>query len=586
MMAAETFKFIYANQGATKLLGYSQEEFRQMTLPQIEKPRENDKSSYSQPGACNPSSTLESVYRHKNGMLIPVEVSLQCVPIEGQQNRFVAIVRDITERKQAQAQLQQALQAAEMASYAKSAFIANMSHELRTPLNAILGYTQLFRRDNTLSTEQQEGIDIIHRNGEYLLTLITDILDISKVEAGRLELYPTDFSLEHFLNGIIDMFRIRAEQKSIDFKYQQLSDLPSVIHADEKRLRQILLNLLSNAIKFTQLGSVILKVGVIEPDTLSNYQEENQSPMTKIIFEVKDTGIGIAPDHLEKIFLPFEQVGSSNEKAAGTGLGLSITKKLVEIMGGQIHVESVLGKGCTFWVELNLPKASEETLPVTAEKPVIIGFEGPPRKILVVDDDRVSRSVSIHFLKPLGFELKEASNGQEAIEIVRQWLPDFILMDMLMPEVDGFEATRQIKQMLNSKKIVIVAVSASVLEPERRKSLQVGSNDFITKPVNIEELLECLRVQLNLTWRYRENDMATTDEQVASNPIKALNAEQSDHLIHLTRRGDIDAIIEYMEQLEQMDDQLVPYAQKIKQLADQLAIKQIRMIAQNGLEEQ
>jgi PAS domain S-box-containing protein len=604
MTDAQTNKFIYANQGATKLLGYTQQELLQMTSPDVDVEFSTERDGPLIEALLSNSilsKTLESVYRHKQGTLIPVEVFIQCIRLTDKLTHFVVIVRNITERKQAQAKLQQALNAAEIANHAKSAFLANMSHELRTPLNAILGYTQFFHRDKNLSAEQQEGIDIIHRNGEYLLTLISDILDISKIEAGKLEFDPTDFSLDDFLNGIIDLFRMRAENHKIEFKYEQLSHLPRVIHADEKRLRQILINLLSNAVKFTKQGRVTLKVGALGDNELVMGNRELETapgdtignqlpianeplPMTKIRFQVEDTGIGIAPSGLEKIFLPFEQVGDSNYKAAGTGLGLSITKKLVELMGGKIHVESVLGQGCTFWVELNL-QVSEAALPVQAEKPLIIGFDGPPRKILVVDDNAENRLVLINLLKPLGFELKEADSGQESLEKAREWRPDLILMDLMMPRIDGFEATRRIKQIPALQTVVIIAVSASAFKQYQQKSSEAGCDDFITKPVSAEALLECLRVRLNLIWIY--DNKATPNESTAPKstaPVKGPNAEQAAILYNLTMRGDIDGIINYMKQLEYKDRQLAPFAQQIYQLTDLLAIKQIRNTAKHYMD--
>jgi signal transduction histidine kinase len=235
-----------------------------------------------------------------------------------------------------------------------------MSHELRTPLNAILGYTQNLKRQQILSTSHQKGIDIIHHNGEYLLTLINDILDLSKVEAGKLDVYPSDFHFGDFLKGITDLFRIRAEQNKISFNFNQLTNLPRVIHADEKRLRQILLNLLSNAIKFTKQGNVTLNVSLFKRkwEIFREYEESEKgqpipnSQLETIHFQVKDTGVGIAPDLLSKIFLPFEQFGDSHAKVAGTGLGLAISKKWVEMMGGKIYAESVLGQGSAFCVVL------------------------------------------------------------------------------------------------------------------------------------------------------------------------------------------------------------------------------------------
>lgn len=493
----------------------------------------------------------------------------------GKPHRFVGTMQDISEYQQTQIQLQQALQAAEVANQAKTIFLANISHELRTPLNAILGFTQIFQKDNTLTEEQQEGIEIIHHNGEYLLTLITDILDISRLEAGKLELSPTDLELSRFLQYLIHLFSIRAKQKGISFEYQELSHLPSQIRADEKRLRQILINLLSNAVKFTQQGSVAFNVSVIE-------ESDNHA---KIRFQVEDTGTGIAPDELNKIFLPFQQIGDINAKAKGTGLGLSIAKKLAELMGGEIHVESVPGQGTNFWLELELLVLSYEALPV-AEESAIIGFEGRPRKILVIDDNQENCLVLNNLLKPLGFDIMEAYSGHDGIKTTQEWQPDLILMDLVMPEMDGFETTRRLKQIPSLKTVDIIAVSANAFESHKQKSFEAGCSDFIEKPVNAEILLYRLKTHLNLTYVY--NSQATDDEQLQNDKelIKGPSSEQANQLYNLTLSGDVSGIINYVTQLEQADNQLVPFVQQIKPLAEQFSIKKIRNIAQDYIDNQ
>ncbi|RKZ78409.1 MAG: hybrid sensor histidine kinase/response regulator, partial [Candidatus Parabeggiatoa sp. nov. 1] len=341
-------------------------------------------------------------------------------------------------------QLKQACQAAEAANRAKSTFLANMSHELRTPLNGILGYTQIFQLDNSLNKEQQQGINVIHHCGEHLLIMISDILELAKIEAGRMELYPNDFSLTFLLKSSADLFQMRAQQKGIAFNYQQTSHFPQFVHADDKRLRQIIINLLSNAIKFTKQGGVTFKV---------DYFDE------KIRLQVEDTGVGIAPDDMTHIFKPFLQVGDPKYKAEGTGLGLAITKQLVEMMGGKLQVESTLGQGCTFWTVLDLPTASAVPLKTT-EEAIIIGFEQSPQKILVVDDKWENRTVLVKLLKPLGFEIIEAENGQQAIDKALINHPEAILMDIIMPTMDGLEATNKLRKIPEFFNTIIIALSA------------------------------------------------------------------------------------------------------------------------------
>jgi len=496
------------------------------------------------------------------------------MPLQDEKGHVFAVLgfsRDITERTKIEKALlltkesaEQDKIGAENANKAKSTFLANMSHELRTPLNGILGYAQILGRDKTLTEKQQEGVGIIQRSGEYLLTLINDILDLSKIEAGKIELYPIDFNFNHFIQGIIELFQMRSQQKGIAFNYEPLSHLPLGVRGDDKRLRQILINLLGNAIKFTEKGGVTLKI---------SYDGKNMR------FQIEDTGVGIALEEIEKIFLPFQQVGDPNSQAEGTGLGLSITKRLVEMMGGELHVESALGHGSTFWFALNLQEVSNLIKVKKMEQQVVIGYEGASLKILVVDDKWENRSVLVNLLKPLGFETVEAKHGKEYLDHAKQSCPDLILTDLVMPVMDGFEATRQLRKMPVCQEVPVIAASASVFDSDQKASLEAGCDDFINKPIHFEELLEKLKIHLGLTWVY-EQDVSknlshqTTTENQSENLGSDENAEfvgpsteQAAILFDLAMMGDIGGILEEIDQFEQSDKKLLPFCRKIHELA-------------------
>ncbi|HEY9845850.1 MAG TPA: ATP-binding protein, partial [Candidatus Caenarcaniphilales bacterium] len=362
---------------------------------------------------------------------------------------------------------------------AKSQFLANMSHELRTPLNGILGYAQILKKVKTLTSSQKNGVSIIHQCGEHLLNLINDVLDISKIEARKMELHPRNFHFPEFLEGLAEICRIRAEQKGIELIYETLTPLPIAIQADDKRLRQVLLNLLGNAVKFTERGRVTFKVG---------YHEE------KFRFQVEDTGDGIAPEQLEEIFLPFMQVGDRAHETEGTGLGLPISRQLVQLMGSELKVRSNLGNGSIFWFDLNLSETSQWDDTADFLEQQVVGFQGEKRKVLVVDDKWANRSILVNLLEPLGFEVVEAINGLDGLNKAREFQPNVILMDLVMPGMDGFEATRRIRMLPELAGVRVIAISASVFDFDQQQSREVGCDDFLPKPVREADLLDKLGV--------------------------------------------------------------------------------------------
>ncbi|MEG3875994.1 PAS domain S-box protein [Microcoleus sp. herbarium7] len=530
-----------------------------------------------------------------------------------QSTLFQQAQTEIADRKQAEAALQLAKEAAESASRAKSDFLANMSHELRTPLNGILGYIQLLKTDKNLTAEQMESLNSVHQCGNHLLTLINDVLDLAKIEASKMELSPANLHFPSFVKSIVDLFQMRSHQKGIAFNYEQVSALPDWVWADEKRLRQVLINLLSNAVKFTQNGGVTFKVGY----GAENYPQkscENSSltgevaaqtinltanldaaqgtktaraPTAKIRFQIEDTGIGISQNKLEEIFLPFHQVGDRNNFVEGTGLGLSISQKLVKMMGSQIRVQSTSNQGSIFWLDLDLPAvAQSEEIPSAPEKRRLVGFSGCGRKVLIVDDHEVNRAILHRMLSRLGFEIVQATDGEDCLHKAREFLPDLILMDLLMPVMDGWEATRRLRQLPELKDAVILALSASVYETTRQESILAGCDNFLTKPIQTNELLELLRLHLRLEWVYEEGSetkkrkaltpKVSSEVAAAESTMVSPGSESVLTLLRLAAMGDIEAILEETAKLEHSDLTLGPFVHHLRQLAKGFQLKQIR----------
>ncbi|MFN6529267.1 ATP-binding protein [Nostoc sp. ChiSLP03a] len=486
-----------------------------------------------------------------------------------------ALSTEIVERKRIEKELRLAEEVAQNSSQAKSEFLANMSHELRTPLNGILGYTQILQRTESLSEKGRKGVSIIYQCGSHLLTLINDVLDLSKIEARKLELYSVDFYLPAFIDSVTEISRIRAEQKVIAFHIQLDPDLPTGIHTDEKRLRQVLINLLSNAIKFTNEGSVTFKVKVINQQLNTNGKTNY-----KIRFEVIDTGAGIIAEQAQKIFQPFEQVGNQKRQSEGTGLGLAISQNIVLLMGGQIQVQSEFGKGSTFWFEAEFPESKDwAKVSRVVEQGTIIGYQGQNRTILIADDKWENRSVIINLLEPVGFTVVEASQGQEGWEKALAHKPDLIITDLVMPILSGFELIDRLRQYEQFKEIAVIASSASVFAADQYKSIDVGANAFLPKPVEAETLLEMLRQFLQLEWIFdvKVDEIKKIDPDDLDRPNEMIYPakEVLQDLLELTQDGDIQQVLELAEELSKSDEHLSIFVQKIVQLASNFQLKRL-----------
>jgi PAS domain S-box-containing protein len=480
----------------------------------------------------------------------------------------VGFVRDISARKEAEASREAALAEAQRLARVRSEFLAQMSHELRTPLNGILGYAQILLRDKTLREDEIAGLNVIQQSGEHLLTLINDILDFAKIEAGKLELYETDIPFIKFLRIIAEMVEVRADQKDLDFQCDMAPDLPIWVQVDEKRLRQVLLNLLSNAVKFTDHGVVRLSVG--------------RTMAGRIRFEVRDTGIGIGTEQLARLFRPFEQAGDVERRVGGTGLGLAISQQFVQLMGGHIHVESRLGEGSTFWFELDMPEIASS--PKIVVRPDVAGYEGPRRKILVVDDVAENRAVAIDMLRPLGFEMSEAVDGNDGLEKAVSLRPDLILMDLIMPGMNGLELTRRLRALPIANDVPIIAISASASSADQQHSLAAGANTFLSKPVNYDSLLEQIAEMLSLNWVYGAPRAPATSENKEAEQNVELPEDQIDALYQLARLGNMQDILQWATRLEALDERYHPFANHLRMLANGYQSKALLSLVKRHME--
>ena len=455
-----------------------------------------------------------------------------------------AAARDITERKRYEQSLQQA-------NRAKSVFLANMSHEIRTPMNAILGFSQLMLRDQDLTARQCQYLGTINRSGEHLLALINDILEMSKIEAGRTTLNLSTFDLPVLLKDLEMMFRIRTDEKKLSFSVEMIGDVPQYIVTDINKLRQVFINLLGNAVKFTEQGGIGLRVRADREGAKGSF----------LRVEIEDTGPGISPDELDKLFRHFEQTKTGRETGSGTGLGLAISQEFVRLMGGTVTVNSQVGKGSVFAIRLPLKEGDAQAVQAKDKPRHVLKLQPGQAtcRVLIADDTVDNRQLLEQLLAPVGFEIRLAANGVEAIHEFEEWRPHLILMDFRMPVMDGHEAIRRIRAMPGGDKPKIIAVTASAMDENRQELMGIGADDFISKPFRDAELFQKIHAHVGVQYVYAEDPAAAAQEEPADLTPESLAGWPQD-LLHSMREAvitaDLDQFLAKIHEVEAHDPRI------------------------------
>jgi signal transduction histidine kinase/CheY-like chemotaxis protein len=464
---------------------------------------------------------------------------------------FGATIYYFARHEKARRDLIEAEKRAEAANRAKSIFLANMSHELRTPLNAVLGFSQILERDTSLGTKQREQLSIINSSGEHLLNLINDVLEMSKIEAGQHELNLDTFDLFRLLDDVSNMMRVRTDHKGIVLKVITASNVPQYISADEKKIRQILINLIGNSSKFTKDGGIVVRIA-FDPDA------------SQLVYEVEDTGEGISQEQQKTLFDPFTQTDSGRKAASGTGLGLAITRDYVQLMGGQINVKSVSGQGTTFFFNIPIQISTErQVVRQDIEKLyTAVSPEHNPHnyRILIVDDEPHNRMLLKEWLTAMKFDVYEAENGKQALELWEAWCPHLIWMDIRMPVMDGFEAIRQIKLRDTGSSTKLIALTASALDHERQQIVNCGADDFVRKPVREFAIYDTIEKHLGI--KFIEEALAAKPGLKADDlpvDLQSLTSQQRQKISRAVAEYDQEMAEEVINELQKTQPHIAQY---------------------------
>jgi PAS domain S-box-containing protein len=497
----------------------------------------------------------------KDSNKVPVVVRCKMVLDNENKPLFIeGIIHDNSERLKVETELKEALLKAEEADRIRNEFVANMNHELRTPLNGILGFAQILKNDSDSTTKQLEGINIIEKSANHLLGLINDILDLSKIDSDKMELQTASFDFEEILKTIYGMASIKAKSKNVGVILNRKNDLPKTVVGDKKRLSQVLLNLLNNAIKFTDFGKVTLNV---------SYKNDRAH------FEVIDTGYGIPKDKIDKIFMPFRQLSDYRLKSEGTGLGLPISKKIIEMMGGAIQVESIFGKGSKFSFDVELRAIDNDESIMTSDKQ-IVGYDGDTKTILIADDEPTDRQLLKTILQPKGFEIMEAADGIDVLQLIDKKIPDLILLDLLMPQLSGDDLVRELKNSEKFRSIPIIVVSACNPKDYETTLKELELNSYLIKPISEDSLYSFIEKEVNIKWSY-----VTGKEETSNEPEKELiynypSEDEISELYSAINKRNFSKFHNLLEVIESKDNDYSEFVKDMRTLAITFNANKIR----------